>query len=71
MSSGDDVKFPSNYALLDQVAALQWIKDNIEAFGGDANRVTLFGHSTGAAMIQMLMVSPVAKSKVFGYIHIE
>uniref|UniRef100_A0A336LRV4 CSON014630 protein n=1 Tax=Culicoides sonorensis TaxID=179676 RepID=A0A336LRV4_CULSO len=51
----------SNFGLLDQIAALQWIKDNIEAFGGDNKAVTLMGHSTGAACINFLMISPVAK----------
>lgn len=51
----------SNFGLLDQIAALQWIKDNIEAFGGDNKAVTLMGHSQGAACINFLMISPVAK----------
>ncbi|KAH8374875.1 hypothetical protein KR200_007855 [Drosophila serrata] len=50
----------ANYALLDQIAALHWIKENIGAFGGDNSRVTLMGHSTGAACVNYLMVSPVA-----------
>ncbi|KAH8369268.1 hypothetical protein KR009_006097 [Drosophila setifemur] len=50
----------ANYALLDQIAALHWIKENIGAFGGDSSRVTLMGHSTGAACVNYLMVSPVA-----------
>ena len=40
------------------MAALQWIKENIQQFGGDANRVTLFGHGTGAACIEYLVHSP-------------
>ncbi|XP_068155832.1 uncharacterized protein Nlg1 isoform X1 [Drosophila tropicalis] len=50
----------ANYALLDQIAALHWIKENIGSFGGDSSRVTLMGHSTGAACVNYLMVSPVA-----------
>ncbi|XP_026467551.1 neuroligin-4, Y-linked-like [Ctenocephalides felis] len=50
----------SNFALLDQIAALQWIKDNIERFGGDRGAVTVAGHGTGAACASLLMVSPVA-----------
>jgi len=53
----------ANYALLDQIAALHWIKENIEAFGGDNGRVTLMGHSTGAACVNYLMVSPVASGE--------
>lgn len=50
----------ANYALLDQIAALHWIKENIGSFGGDNKRVTLMGHSTGAACVNYLMVSPVS-----------
>ena len=49
----------SNYGLMDQLAALQWIKDNIKEFGGDPDRVTLFGHGTGAASIEFLVNSPI------------
>ena len=49
----------ANYGLMDQIAALKWIQENIEQFGGDSNSVTLFGHNTGAACIHFLMQSPV------------
>ncbi|XP_073980519.1 neuroligin-4, X-linked-like isoform X2 [Rhodnius prolixus] len=48
----------SNLGLMDQVAALKWIKDNIAKFGGDPTLVTLFGHHTGAVAINYLMMSP-------------
>lgn len=51
----------ANFGLLDIIAALQWIKENIEAFGGDRNSVTLLGYDTGAICANFLMISPIAK----------
>ncbi|XP_012269716.2 uncharacterized protein LOC105694000 isoform X2 [Athalia rosae] len=50
----------SNFGLLDQVAALLWLKENIAVFGGDPNSVTLVGHGTGAIFANLLLISPVA-----------
>ena len=51
---------PANRALLDQVAALHWVRENIAAFGGDPDRVTVFGESAGAGAIAALFVMPAA-----------
>jgi para-nitrobenzyl esterase len=50
-----------NYGFLDQIAALQWVKRNIAAFGGDANKVTIFGQSAGGRSVIALMASPLSK----------
>ncbi|KAG7304586.1 hypothetical protein JYU34_011556 [Plutella xylostella] len=49
-----------NNGLLDQLAALQWIKDNIEDLNGDPHSVTIMGHGTGAACVNFLMLSPIS-----------
>jgi para-nitrobenzyl esterase len=50
-----------NYAIMDQIAALKWVQDNIAAFGGDAGNVTIFGQSAGAQDVGILMLSPLAR----------
>ena len=50
-----------NYGVLDQLAALKWVKENIKAFGGDPDNVTLFGQSSGSLTSQTLMLSPLSK----------
>jgi len=57
LSTCDDV-IPGNYGLLDQVAALKWVKKNIEQFGGNPFDITLFGSSSGAASVSLLTLSP-------------
>ncbi|XP_013181056.1 PREDICTED: neuroligin-4, Y-linked isoform X2 [Papilio xuthus] len=48
---------PANYGLMDQIAALHWIKENVGVFGGDPTNVTLMGHGTGAACVHFLLTS--------------
>jgi para-nitrobenzyl esterase len=53
-----------NYGLMDQAAALKWIHDNIQQFGGDPNNITIFGQSAGAGSVQSLCASPISKNLV-------
>lgn len=57
-----------NYGILDQIAALKWVRENICAFGGNRDRITLMGQSAGARSVQTLVSSPLAKGMFAGAI---
>lgn len=57
-----------NYGTMDQIAALQWVRNNIGTFGGDPSRITIFGQSAGAMSVKNLLVSPLSRDLVAGAI---
>jgi len=62
LSTGDQAA-KGNYGLLDQIQALRWIKENIQAFKGDPKRVTIFGSGAGASCVSLLTLSHYSEGK--------
>ncbi|XP_030832234.1 cholinesterase 1-like [Strongylocentrotus purpuratus] len=60
LTTGDDVA-PGNMGMKDQIMALKWVQENIEAFGGDPGRVTIAGQSAGGASVSLHMLSPLSE----------
>lgn len=61
LSNEHPEEFKGSYAYMDQIAALKWVKENIAAFGGDPDNVTIFGFSSGGVSIHSLLTIPAAK----------
>lgn len=61
-TENDDL--PGNYGMKDQVLALKWVKNNIDKFGGNRKKVTIFGESAGSASVGLHLLSPMSKGKL-------
>lgn len=61
----EDSGVPGNAGLKDQVMALQWVKDNIQAFGGDPDNISIIGQSSGAVSAHLHLLSPLSAGMSF------
>ena len=66
LTAASEYKGSGNYGFLDQVAAIQWVKENIAAFGGDPDRINIVGESAGSFSVSLLMCSPLSKNLIAG-----
>ncbi len=66
LTAASDYKGSGNYGFLDQVAAIKWVKENIAAFGGNPDRITIVGESAGSFSVSLLMCSPLSKNLIAG-----
>jgi para-nitrobenzyl esterase len=66
LTAASDYKGSGNYGFLDQVAAIKWVKENIVAFGGNPDRITIVGESAGSFSVSLLMCSPLSKNLIAG-----
>lgn len=64
LTAEDEKHVSGNYGTLDQIAAVQWIKNNIAQFGGDPDNITVLGQSAGAASVKNLVLSPLSKKLI-------
>lgn len=68
MKTGGKGSAQGNFGLMDLVGGLHWLRENLPAFGGDPEKITIMGHGTGAALANILAVSPVASGEFLSYI---
>ena len=66
LTAASDYKGSGNFGFLDQVAAIKWVKENIAAFGGNPDRITIVGESAGSFSVSLLMCSPLSKDLIAG-----
>lgn len=67
LKTGGKESAQGNFGLMDLVAGLHWLKENLPAFGGDPQSITLLGYGTGAVLANILVVSPVASGRIRFY----